>query len=76
MALSSSLPPLQSRWCWEVSMPPRQSRMVDILLRRDPVWVNELLSPVSSGTVTLTGDEHSLLLASVSTNDENNLTRS
>ena len=27
--------------------------MVDILLRRDPVWVNELLSPVSAGTVTL-----------------------
>ena len=38
-------------------MPPRQSRMVDILLRRDPVWVNELLSPVSSGTVTLIGDD-------------------
>ena len=31
--------------------------MVDILLRRHPVWVNELLSPVSAGTVTLIGDD-------------------
>ena len=30
--------------------------MENILLKRDPAWVNELLSPASSGTVTLLGD--------------------
>ena len=39
-------------------MPPRQSRMVDILLRRDPVWVNELLSPVSVRKRLIGDDGH------------------